>query len=149
MVKKESFAISALYDDEIVKESLTNHFFSSSIELMRNFNELNEQKQLKIFLLIDYCIQDLIDSCIYTYFTKHVPMKYIYQIGTSITEDDQDDDDDDEGEKDEGNPWSFYLTSSFIYSLIFFDEFLSRIYLPVIYEKIKDNKSNHEIFPPI
>jgi hypothetical protein len=55
MVKKESFAISALYDDEIVKESLTNHFFSSSIELMRNFNELNEQKQLKIFLLIDYC----------------------------------------------------------------------------------------------
>ena len=75
------------------------------MNLMRN--------KLLITHFIDWLFQDLMDSCIAPYIDNDIPMKYIHAIGTSICEDDSN------FENENDNPWRYYLTSSFLYSLFF------------------------------
>jgi hypothetical protein len=146
-ITSDKSRLNIYFSNDLILDSIQQHFFGDSEELMNLFSkEFNESQQVKVYQLVSYLTEDIMDSALVSFFPQsHVPSRYIYAVGFALFDELKEDgdneydqnDDDQDANSTHKNPYVCYLTPSVLYEMILHDPISLEIYLPTISQQFR------------
>ncbi len=123
------------FESNSVVSSMKDCFFGDSKALQRLFDKkFDAAKQVQVFQLANFLINDIIENAIGAYFPgSHTPASYICTLWKAVHEELNGADDDSIQEK----PYAYVITPSILYEVIFQDDLLFALFFPTVHHQLR------------
>lgn len=130
----DASTLDSYFESNSVVSCMKDCFFGDSEVLKHLFDkEFDAAKQVKVFQLVNYLINEIIESAIGFHFPgSHTPASYICTLWKAVYEELDDADHDSFQEK----PYAYVITPSILYELIFQDELLFALFFPTVHQQL-------------